>query len=279
MKNKDFLSLNVAHHKVLLWILAFIITVASAYYQKITGPTHSFRGSVNFHEQKISYKLIRSETVGRKAEIAISVPDTSMGGFIKYKRYKSNDEWTLLQLIREKQELKTNLPSQPPAGKLIYYLTLQKGETQQSLTEGKPVIIRYKGSVPVWILIPHILLIFMAMFFSNRAGMEALDRNGNSYKLMIWTIVIFFISGFILGPLMQKFAFGSLWTGIPFGKDLTDNKTLFAMIGWLIAWYMNCKGRHSRGWIVFAAVLMLAVYLIPHSLLGSELDYTKISPN
>jgi hypothetical protein len=39
----------------------------------------------------------------------------------------------------------------------------------------------------------------------------------------------------ILGPVVQKFAFGEYWTGFPFGTDLTDNKTLIAFIGWIIA--------------------------------------------
>ena len=75
---------------------------------------------------------------------------------------------------------------------------------------------------------------------------------------------------------MQKYAFGAYWTGFPLGTDLTDNKTLIAMVGWGVAWFMNRKGREGRGWIVLAAVLMLAIYLIPHSVLGSELDYTKL---
>ena len=42
----------------------------------------------------------------------------------------------------------------------------------------------------------------------------------------------------ILGPLTQYYAFGALWTGFPFGIDLTDNKTLIALIGWIIAAFM-----------------------------------------
>jgi hypothetical protein len=74
----------------------------------------------------------------------------------------------------------------------------------------------------------------------------------------------------ILGPVVQKFAFGEFWTGIPWGFDLTDNKTLIAMVAWGIALW---KGRKSKYWIIFAAVVLLAVYLIPHSMLGSELNY------
>jgi len=108
------------------------------------------------------------------------------------------------------------------------------------------------------------------MFLSNRAGLEALDQRGKAYKYMLWTIGFFLVGGFILGPLMQKYAFENLWTGFPFGIDLTDNKTLIVMLGWLWAWFKNRTGKEGRGWIIFAAVLMLAAYLIPHSVLGSE---------
>jgi hypothetical protein len=158
----------------------------------------------------------------------------------------------------------------------MYYVYLEYQSTSVSLTGEDPVILRYKGPVPAWVLIPHVLFMFMAMLLSNRAGLESLDRNGNSKKYLKWVIGLFFIGGFILGPVVQKYAFGEFWTGVPFGWDLTDNKTLLGMLGWLYAWIRNRKGHTSRGAILFAAFLLLAVYLIPHSMFGSELDYTQI---
>jgi cytochrome bd-type quinol oxidase subunit 2 len=119
---------------------------------------------------------------------------------------------------------------------------------------------------------------FFAMLYSNRTGLEALDSKGNAKRYMYWSIALFFIGGLILGPIVQKYAFGSFWEGIPFGYDLTDNKTLIAMLGWIIAWIMNRKQNDKRGWMILASVLMLAVYLIPHSVLGSEIDYTQSQP-
>jgi hypothetical protein len=78
----------------------------------------------------------------------------------------------------------------------------------------------------------------------------------------------------LLGPAVQKYAFGAFWTGWPFGNDLTDNKTLVAVIGWLIAWLRVRKYPNRRGWAIAAALILLAVYLIPHSMFGSELDYS-----
>lgn len=270
------MNLRIAHHKILLWIIAFLITVSSAVYQRMTGPTHPKRGKVTMDENKISYKLWRSYTVEKDAPVSITVPDTNTTGYVRYVRYKSNDAWQNIPFQREGDRLNAHLPHQAAAGKLAYFVFLEKKGQQLSLTGEKPVILRYKGAVPAWILIPHILIIFLAMLFSNRTWLEALDSRGKAFRYMLWTIGFFFVGGLILGPAVQKYAFGAFWTGFPFGIDLTDNKTLIAMLGWIWAWFKNRNGKDGRGWIVFAAILMLAVYLIPHSVLGSELDYTKL---
>lgn len=276
MSKGTFLSLNIAKYWILLWIIAFIITISSAFYQRLTGPNYSVRGKEVIGEQVVSFNLLRSGIVNNEAPIELEVPDSTIGGYVQYRRYKSHDDWSILPLQRQGSQLKTYLPHQPAAGKLIYFVYLEKGDQKISLTGKKPVILRYRGSVPAFIMIPHIFFMFAAMMFSTRAGLEALDAQGRTYKYMIWTIILFFIGGFIFGPLMQKFAFGNYWTGFPFGYDLTDNKTLIAMIGWVIAWIANLRGKNRRFWIILAAVVMLAIFLIPHSVLGSEIDYTKL---
>ncbi|MBN2088900.1 hypothetical protein JW964_04780 [candidate division KSB1 bacterium] len=270
------INIKIAHHKIILWILAIIITLGSAIYQRMSGPTYPKRGKVNFQANEISFKLLRTETVYINAPVTLTVPDTTIGGYVKFRRYKSHDEWTEIRLQRQGDKLIAHLPHQPPAGKLMYFVYLTKDDQQISLTGEEAIILRYKGGVPTFILLFHVFTIFFTMLLSNRTGLEALDANGKAFKYMLWTIGLFFVGGFILGPVMQQYAFGSFWTGIPFGIDLTDNKTLIAMLGWLWAWYKNRGGRDGRGWIIFAAVLMLAVYLIPHSVLGSEIDYTKL---
>ncbi len=80
----------------------------------------------------------------------------------------------------------------------------------------------------------------------------------------------------ILGPIVQKYAFGEFWTGFPNGTDLTDNKTLIAFIGWLLALFAVVKEKKQKFWVGFATLLMFVVFLIPHSVMGSELDYSKL---
>jgi hypothetical protein len=84
------------------------------------------------------------------------------------------------------------------------------------------------------------------------------------------------IGGFIFGPIVQKYAFGAFWTGFPSGHDLTDNKILVGFIGWLLALIALYKFKNPKRWIVFASILMFVIFLIPHSVLGSELDYNEL---
>ena len=39
---------------------------------------------------------------------------------------------------------------------------------------------------------------------------------------------------------------------------------------------MYGKSKFPERWAIFGAVLLLIVYLIPHSVMGSELDYNKL---
>jgi hypothetical protein len=261
---------------VLLWILAFIITASAALYQRMTGPTHPIRGKVMLNDTEISFRLERDPETTSDYEVQVKVPQTEITGTLLYKRHKTDDPWTKITMVRQEDFLAGSLPKQPTAGKLEYKIFLASQGKEISLSGEKPVIIRFKDPVPTSILILHIVIIFLAMMFSTRAGIEALNPKGNPRKLVLWTIGLLIVGGFILGPVVQKYAFGEFWTGFPFGSDLTDNKILFAMIGWIAALIAGRKGKPARWWVLGASILLLAVYLIPHSLLGSELDYSQL---
>ncbi|MBN1302191.1 MAG: hypothetical protein JW995_13330 [Melioribacteraceae bacterium] len=262
--------------KILIWLLAFIITSAVAIYQRISGPTHPTSGSVVVNSNEVHYKFLRSENVGTDLEVKIITADSAMKASVVWKRFKSNDDWAEYQMNRTANELKTYLPSQPAAGKLEYYVQLICDEKVMRIPEEEPVIARYKGEVPTLILILHVIAMFGAMLLSTRTGLEFFKRQPKLKNLTWITIIFLFIGGLILGPVVQKYAFDAYWTGWPFGHDLTDNKTAVALIGWLVALLMYKKSANPKRWALFAAILLFVVYLIPHSVLGSEIDYTEL---
>ncbi len=115
---------------------------------------------------------------------------------------------------------------------------------------------------------------FIAMMLANIAGLMAIAGIPSFRLYSVLTLATLIAGGMILGPLVQKYAFGAFWTGVPFGWDLTDNKTLIALIFWIFAVIMN-KKRNTGLYTVIAAAVTLIVFSIPHSLFGSELDFSS----
>ncbi len=259
----------------LLFILAIVLTLSAAVYQRLTGPTHPVRGKVEILDETVEFRLLRSHNSTGDAPIELTAKNPKISGFVKLRRYKSNDDWSLHPLKRDGEILTASIPKQPPAGKVMYQISFSDGENEFPLTT-EPVIIRFKGAVPSFILIPHILAMFLAMLFTARAGLEAVFKRKKLWFYSATATGSLFIGGIILGPIVQKYAFGAYWTGWPFGHDLTDNKTAFAFIFWLIALWAIYKNKAARIWVIIATFMLFAVYSIPHSAMGSELDYTKI---
>ena len=264
--------------KILSWILAFVITACVLVYQRLTGPTYPLAGKTVIGHSEISYRLERSHVNTEDYEIKINIPDENVQGFLLYRIFRSKNEWTKQGLLRQGDFLKGQLPRQPAAGKLEYKVVLKEPRGSISLSGDAPVVIRFKGKVPTLITLIHVVTIFAAFLFSIRAGLEALVPKSDPRKLGIWATAFLFAGGMIFGPVMQKFSFGSFWTGFPVGKDLTDTKTLIALVFWVAALLVSRKKskKTSRRWILAASCIMLVVFLIPHSLLGSEFDYSQL---
>ena len=261
--------------KFLFWFLAVVITLGSAVYQRRTGPTHPLRGKAAVAGTEVRFKLPRSAESVKDAEIAVSAP-APLEGYLDYMRYKSEDTWTRVPLVRKGENLVGSLPKQPAAGKLAYKVSLTGGYVAIAITGEDPVVIRFKDPVPAWLLIPHILIMFAGMLFSTAAGLAALDRKKKPRRFALAAAVLLIVGGFVLGPLVQKYAFGVLWSGFPFGTDLTDNKTLISLLFWIAALVAGRKGKPARAFVLAASIVTLVIYLIPHSLLGSQLDYSKM---
>ena len=257
--------------RTLIWIIAVVVTLATVIYQRMTGPTYPVETTIEIGQKTITASLPRSHGGDGDREIRLEVPDQEIGGQIIFKRYKTRDPYDTILMTRHETGLYGYLPHQPPAGKLEYRVVLMNGAEWMPLTE-TPVVIRFKGGVPAWVLIPHILFIFTAQLLSLIAGFYAIFRLSR-YKLYgILTVILLFAGGFVLGPVIQKFAFGAYWTGFPFGQDLTDNKVLVAMIFWILAVLMNIR-KERPNLVLLASIIFFIVNMIPHSMFGSELNY------
>jgi len=267
----------------ILWVLAVLLMAATVVYQRRTGPTHPLRGSVTVAGVATSYKLIRSEETVREARVAL--PDPGVPGTLVWRRFPLQEAWTRQPMLREqkdgKAELAGYLPKQPAAGKLEYTVELGEGPGTVRLPESGPVVLRYKGPVALAVLLPHVAMMFIAVLLGLRTGLGALVGATAPRRLLWLTLGCMTLGGLILGPFVQKAAFGHYWTGFPWGYDLTDNKTLLMWGVWVLAAIVaGPRPRSREGWsraaVLAATLAMAVVYLIPHSMRGSQLDYSKV---
>lgn len=277
--------------KTFLWILAVIITLGAAYYQRKTGPTNPREITIAVNDTIIKVRLVRSLGLDERPEVRLATADTSVRARLFYRRYRTGEEYSSSEFeykvypvnsilmnkvfgITEEKGLYAAVPQQPPAGKIEYYIELSDSKGTQSILRETPLVIRFKGGVPSYILTPHIIFMFLAMLLANVAGLMAIAGLPVFRKYSVWTLITLVAGGMILGPAVQKFAFGAFWTGVPFGWDLTDNKTLVALLFWILAVVMN-KRKDTRVYTLLAAAVTLIIFSIPHSLFGSELDYSS----
>jgi hypothetical protein len=257
--------------KYTLWALALIITVLAAAYQRRTGPTWPIEGSVDLGGTTYSYELERSHPGPTNHTVNIDAKGTNLTGILRWKLFNTDDPLKNDTMVVKEGKLIAELPYQKPGGKLAYDVVLENNGKNVTIPSS-PAVIRFRGDVPLYVLLPHVLMMFLALLVSTRTGLEFFNKETN-LKPYVWFVLGFlFLGGFVLGPLVQKFGFESYWTGVPFGYDLTDNKTLIMLIGWLVALYGIYKGKNPRVWALVAAVVMMLAYAIPHSFLGSERD-------
>ena len=296
--------------KLLLWPLAFLMAASAMLYQRATGPTYPSRGTYEVSGEEYKFALLRSQETSEKARIILPAPNPeSITATIWWRRYPTDDafgkepmiwhpeqEWrssTLFDLMNPPEGVvrnglgayTTDLPIQPAAGKVEYYITVDVlGDDQSELhlpAEGETCVLRYKDPVPNSVLFPHISFMILTILVGMRTGLAALLGTASMRRLAWTTLTCCTIGAMILGPFVQKYAFGHYWTGFPNGSDLTDNKSLIMWVSWIVACAViglkaKPKETVSRVAVLLATVVMIGVYLIPHSMQGSELDYAAI---
>ncbi len=275
--------------KFLFWFFAFIITISAAVYQRATGPTYPKKMAVSVNNVSYPLKLVRSLGLDEDPVVKLKINDATISAKIYFRRFMTNDEFQPADFrfkskpvdsfimnrifkVEKDEGFFAEVTQQPAAGKIEYYFDITDETGTQTYLKESPVVIRFKGGVPGFILVPHILFMFIAMLFSNLSGLLAAFKIPSYRKYTFWTFGCLLIGGMILGPVVQLYAFGDLWTGIPFGWDLTDNKTLIAFVFWILAVAMNWK-KQRPGYTLVAAIVLLLIYSIPHSMFGSQLDY------
>jgi hypothetical protein len=263
----------------LLWVIALILMLGTAAFQRRTGPTIPVWGDYQVAGQTYTYHLLRSAYSTEETEVHIPEPAVEAEADLSFRRYPDGGEWTTVPMGSRDDKLVAYLPPQAPLGKLEYFVSLRAGgqEVRLPTAERAPVVIRYKDPVPRWILVPHILFMFLGVLVAMRAGLSALSQP-EGMKPLAWTAFwSITIGGLVIGPFVSGYAFHLPWTGVPVGWDITDNKTVVMWLAWLVAGLVvrradapaptGSEGSFGRRrlTVLLAAIVTVAVYLIPHS--------------
>ncbi len=153
------------------------------------------------------------------------------------------------------------------------------------MPNGSPFETKARGDVPRFVFIGHLIFMFGTVFFVALAavfGGEALFRAVSLRVPLLFMLLaglFTFLGGYPFGFPMNWYAFGTIWEGVPFGTDATDNKTqilfvyfLLVIISGLGTITKNRLGRDVFGkttlavMTVLSFLVMLGIYLIPHSI-------------
>jgi hypothetical protein len=253
---------------LVLWAIALLVTLGSAVWQRLSGPTHPIRVRDSVAGQEITGRLLRSQTVGAGVPISLQA-GAGLVGEVRWRRWPGDHPWQTVALRRAGDRLVGELPAQTmKAARIEYNVEITDG---LGSTITRSARLRFKGAVPGAVLAVHVAAMFLGMLLSLRTGLEALNRGPRLAPLVAATLVCLGGGGLLLGPVVQKYAFDAYWTGWPVGEDLTDNKLAVAVLAWGVAAWQLRRGR--RWWVVLASLITFAIFVIPHSLHGSTHDW------
>jgi hypothetical protein len=179
-----------------------------------------------------------------------------------------------------------NLPAGEIGERLVYRIELTKdGDLKALMAPAKErgYLLKYKGPVSAFVLIPHIILMFAGVFCSFMALFYGFDLILGKKKVKQAAIAVLlsffcgFIGGVLIGIEVTREVFGgSGWGGWPIGDDVTDTKTEIFLLFWLVTMIFGWQGLSGRklsisnktfgSMIIVSFIITLIAFLIPHSI-------------
>ncbi|MCB9513387.1 MAG: hypothetical protein H6693_07895 [Candidatus Latescibacteria bacterium] len=252
-----------------MWLLALVFTAMGLVVQRRTGERMPLELDTPWQGRNVSTVLARNHVGPGGQRLVVEGVDPDWTGTVIWRRYGGGGEYRRESLRNLGSMLSGELSPQPRGSALEYRVEVEaQGGKLLRLPERGTVITRYKGAIPLWVSLPHLLLLYLGLFLGVRAGLEALALGSGSHTLAGVALICFLFGGLLFGPLMKVNAYGILWKGPPLGLDSTDTKTLVLVLAWLAPVILRARGRRARRWIVLAAVLSVIAFLIPHSVFG-----------
>ena len=73
-----------------LWTVAVLVTLVSAYWQRVSGPTYPLKGQTTIGGQEVSYRLTRSHGGSTDQPVRLVVPGNVQGEVV-WRRFPTSD--------------------------------------------------------------------------------------------------------------------------------------------------------------------------------------------
>jgi hypothetical protein len=280
-----------------LWrvAVAFLFTVLLLVFARKTTMVRSVEKAVEGNGILIEHKTVPKQVGDEIPVISAKVEGATLVKL--FYRIGKDGEYQAVEMDLEpgaQNVFAASLPLRPKGIKAWYYLeavSQEEGGTREvtlpdrSSPDFSPILLRYEGEVPPYVVFPHVLCIFGAIFFAGIGLLSAIDvRRGKgslrqSVKFPVITFVLLFLGFLPFGIAMNYFAFGATWEAFPFGWDVTDNKSQIMLLFWLFT-LLSVKGTlrgrdesknlvSGRGYsalVLISFIVTLLIIAVPHSL-------------
>ncbi|MHC4944947.1 MAG: hypothetical protein ACYTG7_18180, partial [Planctomycetota bacterium] len=242
--------------KIMRIVLAVVITLLMVVTARYFGPNRKYTVETRADGLVLSHKAPRSQTGEGPAALDVRVKldgrkaadlDIELKG-----RVKGAPDWERLSVARIEsgdegwdKVFVFEVPPKPYTTRYFYTFEIGLAKEEQELSlareDGAPMMVKFKGDVPAWIVIAHVLgmfggffLLILCAFHSVGLAMGREDHKASS-RLAWWSWIVMFMGGVPFGFAMNYYAFNVFWEAFPFGGDVTDNKTQIALLLWGLA--------------------------------------------
>jgi len=224
------------------------------------------------NQEKFIYLEAYSKSGIRKISLNYRLPDGSFK-IIPFTRFKDTPYFTAIVpgdargkrnyfyiSAEDNEGNKVILPKQKNTGKIKLY---------QLRSEGKPSFLL--KLLHIMLMLTALIILIHALYYSASFLQNKNEDIPLKLKnLILWGIITFFVTGFPIGWIIEYQVLGNFWEGIPFGWDITDNKTLLILIYWLAIFIPYRLKKISPSTmsklIIFGTIFTLVLFIIPHSI-------------
>jgi len=196
---------------------------------------------------RIKHTPINEARAGREttieAEITGGPPGSQVTAFIFYRTDARPFQVSDMSAL-DKTRYFGAIPPQSRGDVLQYYIEARTASDIVARVPAKEraegFTVKVKGKPNTYLLLTHVIIIFIALFFFLFAGylsVRALQhRRSLLYipRVAFLGTAIFFVASIPLGMAVAYQTYGVPWTGFPVGDDLTDNKSLVILIYWIV---------------------------------------------